>query len=107
MHETPQRALARFVKIQRKISCVSEVSLLDCLQMESAFSETRRAAELLQQLGGFPFVGTKFCFPPLVDLSHAPYLFLPCASHGVSFDLGTLSMLKCIVAYFSGEYLLR
>ena len=29
--------------------------MLDCLQMESAFSETRRAAELLQQFGGFIF----------------------------------------------------
>ena len=30
--------------------------MLDCLQMESAFSETRRAAELLQQFGGFIFI---------------------------------------------------
>ena len=29
--------------------------MLDCLQMESAFSETQCAAELLQQFGGFIF----------------------------------------------------
>jgi len=37
------------------------------------FSETRQAAELLQQFGGF-FAGAVF-----LDLSgHAPYPFLPC-----------------------------
>jgi len=30
------------------------------MQMESAFSETRRAAGLLQQFGGFPFQRTMF-----------------------------------------------
>jgi hypothetical protein len=34
--------------------------------MESAFSETRRAAELLQQFGGFPFAAViAYC-----DLHH-------------------------------------
>jgi hypothetical protein len=32
--------------------------------MESAFSETRRAAELLQQFGGFPFTVTVIVVSP-------------------------------------------
>ena len=39
--------------------------MLDCLQMESAFSETRRAAGLLQQFSGFPFCRNDVCFFPL------------------------------------------
>ena len=43
--------------------------------MESVFSETRRAAELLQQFGGFIF----YFHPSLrFHLCHAPYPFLPC-----------------------------
>jgi len=33
------------------------------MQMESAFSETRRAAGLLQQFGGFPFFSGTFSSP--------------------------------------------
>jgi hypothetical protein len=36
------------------------------MQMESAFSETRRAAGLLQQFGGFPFSAEHFYFPFLL-----------------------------------------
>jgi hypothetical protein len=48
--------------------------------MESAFSETRRAAELLQQFGGFPFTVTVIVVsPPFVKFSWPPpYTFLPC-----------------------------
>ena len=28
-------------------------------------------------------------------------------THGVFFDLGTLGILKCVLAYFSGKYHLR
>ena len=65
---------------EKSFSCVSEVSLLDCSQMESAFSETRRTAELLQQFSGFPFYRNDgYCFhPPLMFFGHAPYPFLPC-----------------------------
>ena len=40
-------------QIQRKNSCVSEVSLLNWDTDQAVFSETRQAAELLQQFGGF------------------------------------------------------
>src|SRR5699024_8131546 len=40
-------------QVQRKISCVSEVSLLNWNTDQAVFSETRQAAELLQQFGGF------------------------------------------------------
>ena len=43
--------------------------------MESAFSETRHAAELLQQFGGFIFW---FHHPAQLFVCHAPYPFLPC-----------------------------
>jgi hypothetical protein len=42
--------------------------------MESAFSETRRAAELLQQFGGFPFTVTVIVVsPPFVKISLATH----------------------------------
>ena len=76
--------------------------MLDCLQMESAFSETRRAAELLQQFGGFIFIllnpfrfsfarrHTRFCPAALLD------------QHSVCIILGTLSIAS--LRYFPGEY---
>jgi len=39
---------------------------------QAVFSETRRAAELLQQFSGFLFELS------LLLIGHAPYLFLPC-----------------------------
>ena len=40
-------------KFREKISCVSEVSLLNWDTDQAVFSEARQAAELLQQFGGF------------------------------------------------------
>ena len=48
-----------FSKFRDQKSCVPEASLLDCLQMESAFFGTRRAAGLLQQ-----FRRLSFCCGP-------------------------------------------
>src|SRR5699024_2953974 len=61
-------------QIQRKNSCVSEVSLLNWDTDQAVFSETRQAAELLQQFSGF-FTGSVFFFS---GFGHAPYPFLPC-----------------------------
>jgi len=63
------------IEEQRQLvrTCVSEVSLLDCLQMASAFSEARRAARLLQQFGGF-----HFCRDDI--RSHLFSLDLPCTT---------------------------
>ena len=70
--------------------------------MESVFSETRRAAELLQQFGGFIFIllnpfrfsfarcHTRFCPAVLLD------------QHSVCIILGTLSVAS--LRYFPGEY---
>lgn len=44
-----------FSKFREQKSCVPEASLLDCLQMESAFFGTRRAAGLLQQFRRLSF----------------------------------------------------
>ena len=60
--------------------------------MASAFSEARRAAKLLQQFGGFHFVGTIYgshLFP--VQVCHAPRA-VPAALRlrGVCLCLGTL-----------------
>ena len=50
-----------------------EVSLLNWDTDQAVFSETRQAAELLQQFGGL------FCRTVFWDLlGHAPYPFLPC-----------------------------
>ena len=65
------------LQIQRKRTCVSEVSLLDLLQMASAFSEARRAARLLQQFGGFHFCRDDMRFSPLFvgfAMHHRPFL---------------------------------
>ena len=79
-------------QIQRKRTCVSEVSLLDCLQMASAFSEARRAARLLQQFGGFHFCRDDIRFSLLsVQVCHTPQA-VPAALYlrGVCLRLGTL-----------------
>ena len=44
-----------FLKFRDQKPCVPEASLLDCLQMESAFFGTRRAAGLLQQFRRLSF----------------------------------------------------
>jgi len=75
--------------------------------MESAFSETRRAAELLQQFSGFPFCQNNIRLSPLSALG------LPCTIpvpaplflRGVYLCLGTLD--RSVTAswrYFPGEY---
>ena len=46
--------------------------------MGSAFSETRRAARLLQQFGGFPFAAVDDRSSPPCDLS-APYRCVSCS----------------------------
>ena len=69
--------------------------------MESAFSETRRAAELLQQFGGFIFFDH-----PLSDFSAMRHTrSCPAAlldQHSVCITLGTLSLAS--LRYFPGEY---
>ena len=54
----------------REKTCVSEVSLLKLTQLQSVFSETRRAVRLLQQPGGFFFLGitTQMRLRPSADL---------------------------------------
>jgi len=72
--------------------------------MESAFSETQRAAELLQQFGGFIFYFiTPFDF--VFAMRHTrscPAALLD--QHSVCIILGTLSVAS--LRYFPGEYLL-
>ena len=73
--------------------------------MESAFSETRRAAELLQQFGGFIF----FVVIPPLSYSSAMRHTRSCPAalfdqHSVCIILGTLSVAS--LRYFPGEYLL-
>jgi len=70
--------------------------------MESAFSETRRAAELLQQFGGFIF-----CFHPSSWYSSAIRHTRSCPAalldqHSVCIILGTLSVAS--LSYFPDEY---
>ncbi len=87
-----------FSKFRDQKSCVPEASLLDCLQMESAFFGTRRAAGLLQQ-----FRRLSFCLRTLyADDTHLLYknswathhtCSCPAAlfdARGVSFHLGAL-----------------
>lgn len=98
------RSLLQVLFVQEKFSCVSEVSLLDCSQMESAFSETQRAAELLQQFGGFIFI---LLNPFRFSFARRHTRFCPVAllgQHSVCIILGTLSVAS--LRYFSGEYLL-
>ena len=76
--------------------------MLDCLQMESAFSETRRAAELLQQFGGFIFSFiTPFGYISAIRHTRScPVVLLD--QHSVCITLGTLSVAS--LRYFPGEY---
>ena len=77
--------------------------MLDCLQMESAFSETRRAAELLQQFGGFIFFAFITPFGHISAMRHTcscPAALLD--QHSVCIILGTLSVAS--LRYFPGEY---
>ena len=46
--------------------------------MEAVFFETRRAARLLQQFGGFPFAAVDDCFSPPCDLD-APHRRAHCS----------------------------
>ena len=55
-------------EIQRTKSCVPEASLLDCLQMESAFFGTRRAGGLLQQ-----FRRLSFCCGPCTLITRTSF----------------------------------
>ena len=86
--------------------------MLDCLQMESAFSETRHAAGLLQQFSGFPFCRNDVCFFPL-SLFSATHRTRSCPAalydlHGVFICPGTLDRFTAASwRYFSGVYHLR
>ena len=95
-------------QIQRKRTCVSEVSLLDLLQMASAFSETRRAAGLLQQFSGFSFCQNNIRLSPLFvgfAMHHRPFLpRFTCAAFVSA--LARSAALRSVAAYFPGEYLL-
>lgn len=77
--------------------------------MESAFSETRRAAKLLQQFSGFSFLSgqytalTPFCFRSAMH--HRPFLpRFTCAAFVSA--LARSAALRSVAAYFPGEYLL-
>jgi len=70
--------------------------------MESAFSETQCAAELLQQFGGFIFSHS-----PLPSVIYAMRHTCSCPAalldqHSVCIILGTLSVAS--LRYFPGEY---
>ena len=70
--------------------------------MESAFSETRRAAELLQQFGGthFSLVHLLSTFFAMRHTRSCPAVLLD--QHSVCIILGTLSVAS--LRYFPGEY---
>ena len=71
--------------------------------MESAFPETRRAAELLQQFGGFIFFAFITPFGHISAMRHTrsnPVALLD--QHSVCIILGTLSVAS--LRYFPGEY---
>ena len=70
--------------------------------MESVFSETRRAAELLQQFGGihFSLVHLLSTFSAMRHTRSCPAVLLD--QHSVCIILGTLSVAS--LSYFPDEY---
>ena len=78
--------------------------------MESAFFETRRAAELLQQFSGVLFVGTVYFCPPPFHWFSAMHHTCSCPAalfdlHSVCISLGTLGYFAAASSrYFPVEY---
>mgnify|MGYP007091289244 FL=1 len=77
--------------------------------MVSAFSEARRAAELLQQFSGFSFLSgqytalTPFCFRSAMHHTRSCPTF---SARRISLPWYARLLGYSVVAYFPGEYLL-